>query len=81
MHVVDLRQHVRAQRRSLEGVEALAELRERRRADDHRPVADEPAGPAEPEPDLSAESTPTGGWCQMKQASSFTENLTKLYQN
>ena len=25
------------------------------------------------EPDLSAESTPTGGWCQMKQANIFTE--------
>ena len=24
-----------------------------------------------PEPDLSAESPPTGGWCQMKQASIF----------
>ena len=24
-----------------------------------------------PEPDLSAESTPTGGWCRMKQASIF----------
>ena len=24
-----------------------------------------------PEPDLSAEATPTGGWCQMKQASIF----------
>ena len=31
-----------------------------------------------PEPDLSAESTPTGGWCQMKQASSFTEELHKF---
>jgi hypothetical protein len=27
---------------------------------------------AKSEPDLSAESTPTGGWCQMKQASIFT---------
>ena len=26
------------------------------------------------EPDLSAESTPKGGWCQMKQASIFTED-------
>ena len=25
-------------------------------------------GMRQPEPDLSAESTPTGGWCQMKQA-------------
>ena len=42
-----------------------------------------------PEPDLSAEATPTGGWCQMKQASIFflsffsgacifTKNLPKL---
>ena len=35
---------------------------------------------AEPEPDLSAESTPTGEGCQMKQASIFTENLPKLCQ-
>ena len=34
-----------------------------------------------PEPDLSAESTPTGGWCQMKQASIFTENFLEFYQN
>ena len=34
-----------------------------------------------PEPDLSAESTPTGGWCQMKQASIFTENLPRCYRN
>ena len=32
-----------------------------------------------PEPDLSAESTPTGRWCQMKQVSIFTENLPKVY--
>ena len=35
------------------------------------------------EPDLSAESTPKGGWCQMKQANIFfllfTENLPKSY--
>ena len=34
-------------------------------------------GDDDPEPDLAAESTPTGGWCQMKQASIFTENLPK----
>ena len=33
-----------------------------------------------PEPDLSAESTPTGGWCQMKQASIFTEIWPKFCQ-
>ena len=33
------------------------------------------AAVVEPEPDLLAKSTPTGGWCQMKQASSFTEKL------
>ena len=33
-----------------------------------------------PEPDLSAESTPTDGWCQMKQASIFTEILPKVYK-
>ena len=36
---------------------------------------------AVPEPDSSAESTPTGGWCQIKQASIFTEILPNCYQN
>ena len=27
-----------------------------------------------------AESTPTGGWCQLKKASGFTENLPNFYQ-
>ena len=49
MDTVDLRQHIRTQRRGLESVDALLELRKRRRADDHRPVVHEPAGPAEGE--------------------------------
>ena len=36
-------------------------------------------GRPEAEPGHSAESTPTGGWCKMKQASIFTENLPKMY--
>ena len=32
------------------------------------------------EPDFLAESTPTGGWCQLKKASGFTENLPNFYQ-
>ena len=32
-----------------------------------------------PEPDLSAESTPTGGWCQMKRASMFFLLLPKIW--
>ena len=34
--------------------------------------------PIRPEPDLSAESTPTGRWCQMKEANIFTEKLPNL---
>ena len=32
------------------------------------------------QPDLSAESTPRSGWCQMKQAFILTEDLPKFYQ-
>ena len=42
--------------------------------------AQKKGAPAMPEPDLLAESTPTGGWCQMNQASIFADNLPKFYQ-